>query len=943
MENEIIKHYGTPHDGSIPHSGRYEYGSGANGNDEEYIMSEQFLLDVEKLRKKGIFSQIELAKAVGAVNRDGTPSTKIFREKLAAANSRKKASDIQYAVRMHEKGYSNVYIGKKMGIPESSVRNLLDPIKQERALREQVIVDCLKKDLEKTGYVDVGKGAERWIGGHVTPTQLKIAVQMLRDEGYVTHYTNIKQLGSNNQNTSMLVLTDSSKTHKDVYENKDKIVIPNEYQVSPNGKKVSDKMHDPVSIDSKRILVNWGEDGGKNKDGVIELRKGVPELDLGDARYAQVRVAVDNTHYLKGMAIYKEDMPDGIDIIYNVHYTREECHNNPKEAMKPMKANKYMIDDPTAPLGSYISRQNDKKDENGKILVKGALNIINEEYGEHEWDKYDKNLASQFLSKQKPELAKQQLDMALDDKKDQLDTIKKLTNPVIKQYYLNDFAEECESDAVSLKAAALPRQATKVLLPITSLKDNEVYAPGYRNGEEVALVRYPHGGIFEIPVLKVNNNNKQGKEVIGNKATSAIGINIKTAAQLSGADFDGDTVIVIPTKGVKISSRSTLEELKDFDPQVAYKNISGAKPISSENKQRQMGIVSNLITDMTLKGASFEEIARADRHSMVVIDAEKHNLDYRKSYIDNGIAALKERYQRNKLNPKTGKYTHGASTLISKAKSEIRVPERVYPVVDKNTGEISYKNKIVKLYNVSKDEKTGKKIYTPILDENGKQLKGPSTKTIKSTLMAESKDAMELISEENTKMEQIYAKYANNLKDLAKAARKESVNMTLPKESSSAKKVYAKEVESLNAKLNEAYKNKPLERRAQVIANQIYKQKEQASPEGIAKGDKKKVMSICLGIARTKVNAGKKDRLIKVEPKEWEAIQANAISSTKLKAILNNTDKDTLKEYAMPKVNKVMTSAKVSRAKAMLNRGYTLAEVADSMGVSVNTLNKSIK
>ena len=34
---------------------------------------------------------------------------------------------------------------------------------------------------------------------------------------------------------------------------------------------------------------------------------------------------------------------------------------------------------------------------------------------------------------------------------------------------------------------------------------NEIYAPNYRDGENVVLIRYPHGGIFEIPELIVNN------------------------------------------------------------------------------------------------------------------------------------------------------------------------------------------------------------------------------------------------------------------------------------------------------------------------------------------------------------------------------------------------------------------------------------------------------
>ena len=43
----------------------------------------------------------------------------------------------------------------------------------------------------------------------------------------------------------------------------------------------------------------------------------------------------------------------------------------------------------------------------------------------------------------------------------------------------------------------------KLLQKIPSMKENEVYAPNYKNGEQVALIRYPHAGTFEIPILTV--------------------------------------------------------------------------------------------------------------------------------------------------------------------------------------------------------------------------------------------------------------------------------------------------------------------------------------------------------------------------------------------------------------------------------------------------------
>ena len=81
-----------------------------------------------------------------------------------------------------------------------------------------------------------------------------------------------------------------------------------------------------------------------------------------------------------------------------------------------------------------------------------------------------------------------------------------------------------------------------------------------------------------------------------------------------------------------------------------------------------MGKVSNLITDMTIMGAPNDEIARAVKHSMVVIDAEKHKLDYKASAINNGIPALYKKYQ--------GNAGGSAATLISRATSDKKVPVR---------------------------------------------------------------------------------------------------------------------------------------------------------------------------------------------------------------------------------------------------------------------------
>ena len=134
--------------------------------------------------------------------------------------------------------------------------------------------------------------------------------------------------------------------------------------------------------------------------------------------------------------------------------------------------------------------------------------------------------------------------------------------------------------------------------------------------------------------------------MLGKNPKDAVCINSKVAERLSGADFDGDTVLSIPTGGkTKILSSPELSGLKGFDNKHEYPAREGMKVMPKTSIGREMGMISNLITDMTLRGATNEELTRAVKHSMVVIDAYKHKLDYKKSEADNGIAALQKKYQ----------------------------------------------------------------------------------------------------------------------------------------------------------------------------------------------------------------------------------------------------------------------------------------------------------
>ena len=615
---------------------------------------------------------------------------------------------------------------------------------------------------------------------------------------------------------------------------------------------------------------------------------------------------VDNSHYLKGMAMYSDNMPDGVDIVFN---TNKKTGTPKMDVLKPIK------DDPDNPFGAYIKANGQSYyiDSNGKKQL-SAINKLKEE---GDWDTMARTLSSQFLSKQPMQLIKKQLNLTYDDAVADYDEICSLTNPTIKKKMLLDFANECDSATVHLKAAALPRQETRVILPITALKETEVYAPYLKSGEKVALVRYPHGGTFEIPELVVNNKNRSAKGILGN-ATDAIGINAKVAERLSGADFDGDTVVVIPLSSkVRVKSTPPLAGLKNFDPKSEYAYKAGMKVMTKEQTQKEMGMVSNLITDMTLRGASEPEIVRAVKHSMVVIDAAKHKLDYKESERANGIAELRTKYQPKRDDDGNVIGGGGASTLISRKKQDVRINERQGSgTIDPDTGKVTYKE----------SGRTYK-------DKKGNIV--PAQTTVK--LMSTVDDAFTLSS--GTPQENAYADYANKMKALANQARKEYKATGETRYSSSAKAAYQTEVDSLTAKLNVAAKNAPRERRAQAVANSVVRAKKQDNPD-MDKKELRKAGQIAINNARASVSASGKNTRIDITDREWDAIQAGAISPSKLSQILRYADADKLKARAMPKATTQLSTAKANKIKSMNASGYSISEIAERLGVSSSTVSQ---
>lgn len=778
-ESNILEHYGTKR-----HSGRYPWGSG----DNPYQHSGDFLSRVEELKKKGLSEKEILETINNSLPDEYKMGLTEFRTARQKAGHDRKALEYDQIRAMKDDGLGWKEIGDKLGMSESSVRSKYNNAIGEKASQAEKIAATLKAEVDKKGMIDISEGANQVLG--VSESKLDEAAYILEAEyGYQRYGVGIRQPTNTRQQTNITVLAKPEFDQKYAYQHQNQIDSLGDYH-SDDGGETFTKLQRPSSLDSSRVAIRYGDEGGLDKDGVMEIRRGVPDLDLGKSHYAQVRILVDGDHYLKGMAVYSDDLPDGVDVMFNT--------NKPSGTPK-MKVLKEAKADPDNPFGAAIKA-------NGQSMYIGDdskehLSPINKLKEEGDWDTMSRNVSSQFLSKQPKKLIENQLNLTVADYKAQYDEIMRYDNPTVKKKLLNDFADTVEGTSMTLKASAFPGQSTKVILPINKIKETEAYCPTYENGTRLALIRYPHAGTFEIPIVTVNNKNVSGKRNLG-AIQDAIGINAKVAERLSGADFDGDTVMAIHvTDKVNIKSTRALKALEGFDPKTAYAvpegNPNNVRLMKKEEKQREMGVISNLITDMTLRGADEDELARAVKHSMVVIDAEKHKLDYKRSERENGIPELKQKWQI-RVDEEGATHYGGASTLLSRRKQTVRVPERRGSVrVDKETGEFIYKE-------------SGRTFIDP---KTGKERKAEDT----VSLISETKDARTLSS--GTIQENLYADFSNKLKAMANQARKEAVNMKGIQRNPEAAKTYAPEVASLKEKYNNMIANKPKERKAMLIAN----------------------------------------------------------------------------------------------------------------------------
>lgn len=897
IQEDILMHYGVKR-----RSGRYPWGSGEN----PFQHGGDFLSRVEELQAQGK-SEKEIANELKM-------STTDLRMQVRVAKHERRMVLADRAKSLREEGKTLDEITKIMGYNnDSSIRALLNENTASNKNKARQTAERLKLELETKGAIDVGTGAERELG--VSSGVLQEALFILETEGYNRFGVGVPQVNNPKNRTITPIISNPDIDQRQVYLDLSLVKSVGDYHTTDGGESW-DKREYPASISSDRVKVCYGDEGGLAKDGVIEIRRGVKDLNLGDSHYAQVRIMVDGTHYLKGMAMYSDDLPPGTDIVFNT---------NKRSGTPKMDVFKKIQDDPDNPFGAFIKAngQSYYPDPNGKYVdpitgERKSLSAINKLKEEGDWDKMSKNLSSQFLSKQPIKLIQTQLDLTYADAEDEFSEICSLTNPTVKKKLLMDFADECDSAVVHLKAAALPRQSTQVILPLTAMKETEIYAPNYRDGEKVALVRYPHGGTFEIPLLTVNNKNKSAISILGPHTRDAVGINAKVAERLSGADFDGDQVVVIPTGGrVNIKSTPALAGLKDFDAKVDYstEGKTGIRLLSKEATQIEMGKISNLITDMTLKGAPESDIVKAVKHSMVVIDAAKHKLDYKRSEQENDIATLRKKWQG--YTDENGKEHGGASTLLSRRKQDVEVPERQGSGrIDRQTGEIVYKE-------------SGR----TYLDAKGREVKA----TTKIKLLNATDDVRKLSS--GTVVEDAYADYANRMKALANKARLEYVDTPTLARSASAAKTYQPEVDRLTSALRAAQLNAPREREAQRIANARAKAKIEDN-NVIDKDEISKIRRAAISDARIETGANGKQTRIVISDGEWEAIQAGAISDTTLKEILRYADPDIVRERATPRTRNEVSDARKNRIRAMANSGHTNAEIADALNLSPSAVSR---
>ena len=271
IAEDILMHYGMPR-----RSGRYPWGS---GDDPYQRGGKDFLARVEELKKSGWSETPEnIQKEFGL-------TTSQYRTEKALAKNERRALNVATAKSMKEDGLGESEIGRRMGVNESTVRSWLNEESETRMNQAKKTSDFIKKQIDEKGFIDVGSGVERELG--ISRERLNQSLELLEREGYPVYGGRIPQATNKGKFTTVKVVCPPGTEHKDIYDafNNNKVKSINEY-ISHDGGDTFDKYMPPKSFDSKRLKIRYAEEGGLDKDGVIEIRRGVDDLSLGNCRYA---------------------------------------------------------------------------------------------------------------------------------------------------------------------------------------------------------------------------------------------------------------------------------------------------------------------------------------------------------------------------------------------------------------------------------------------------------------------------------------------------------------------------------------------------------------------------------------------------------------------------------------------------------------------------------
>ena len=305
----VLMHYGMPR-----RSGRYPWGSGK----DPYQRTRDFLSRVEELKKNGWQETAENIKETFGL------TSGQYRAEISICKDQRRMADVATAKRLRDKeGLNTSEIGRRMGKNESTIRNYFNEDAEKRMMATKSTVDLLRKEVNEKGMIDVGAAVNLDLG--ISQERLNTALYYLQTkEGYEVYGNRFDQINNAGNKTTQRVLCVPGTPHSAIYD-LDKIQTINDY-VSHDGGETFDKRYVyPKSMDSKRLMIRYADDVGPDgfkgidKDGIVELRRGVDDLSLGESRYSQVRILVDDNYYIKGMAVYSDNMPPGIDVVFNTN------------------------------------------------------------------------------------------------------------------------------------------------------------------------------------------------------------------------------------------------------------------------------------------------------------------------------------------------------------------------------------------------------------------------------------------------------------------------------------------------------------------------------------------------------------------------------------------------------------------------------------------------